>query len=112
MGRGHRARIMRWWLPVPLLAWVTLAARAPAPNAFQIAPDVRSALHRLYDESASAKAERVARLARHWRTPSGSPRRHRSPAAVRRRGKAPSTPTSPCATASAPTRISRVPTGA
>jgi len=54
---------MRWWLPVPLLAWVTLAARAPAPNAFQIAPDVRSALHRLYDESASAKAERVACLA-------------------------------------------------
>ena len=54
---------MKWWFPVPLLAGVTLAARPPAPNAFQIAPDVRAALHRLYDESAAAKAERVACLA-------------------------------------------------
>jgi hypothetical protein len=54
---------MKWWLPAPLLAGVTLAAHGPAPNTFQIAPDVRSALHRLYDESAAAKAERVACLA-------------------------------------------------
>ena len=54
---------MRWWLAVPLLAGVAPAAHPPAPNAFQIAPDVRSALHRLYDESAAAKAERVACLA-------------------------------------------------
>jgi hypothetical protein len=54
---------MRWWLPLSLLAGTTLAAHAPAPNAFQIAPDARSALHRLYEESAAAKAERVACLA-------------------------------------------------
>ncbi len=46
-----------------LLAGASLAARAPAPNAFQIAPDARAALHRLYDESVAAKAERVACLA-------------------------------------------------
>lgn len=54
---------MKWWLAVPLLAGVKLAARSPTPNAFLIAPDVRSALHRLYDESAAARAERVACLA-------------------------------------------------
>jgi hypothetical protein len=54
---------MKWWLPLPLVAGVTLAAHPPAPSAFQIAPDVQAALHRLYDESATAKAERVACLA-------------------------------------------------
>jgi hypothetical protein len=54
---------MRWWLAVPLLAGTTPAARPPAPDTFQIAPDVRAALHRLYDESATSKAERVACLA-------------------------------------------------
>jgi hypothetical protein len=51
------------WLPLPLLAGAALAARLPAPNAFQIAPEARVALHRLYEESAAAKAERVACLA-------------------------------------------------
>jgi hypothetical protein len=51
------------WLLLPLAAGVGLAAYGPAPNGFQIAPEARTALHRLYDESAAAKVERVACLA-------------------------------------------------
>jgi hypothetical protein len=51
------------WLPLSLIAGAAFGAGRPAPNAFLIAPEARTALHRLYDESAAAKAERVACLA-------------------------------------------------
>jgi hypothetical protein len=48
---------------LPFVATVALAGRWPTPSVFQIAPEARAALHRLYDESAAARVERVACLA-------------------------------------------------
>jgi hypothetical protein len=52
----------RWLLPViPLL--LAADASGPVPSAFYFDADVRPELHRLWDASSAAKAERVACLA-------------------------------------------------